>query len=173
MKKIALLAAVIGSFVFSGCEGPEGPRGATGYSAESTVLELRNVNFTLNQNNEFTIYRQLGSGILLTDNIVIYRLSGTIDSQTPIWQPIPRTIYFDNSPNEFDYDYDFSREDYTIYAGGNYDITTTPNLLNDETFRIVIIPGYFGNKSSNLDTMDYKTLISTYKIDDSKVRVLN
>lgn len=173
MKKIILFIATIGSIAFSGCEGPEGPRGETGYSAESKVLELRNVNFILNQNNEYTIYRQLPAGVLLTDNIVIYRLSGTIDSNTPIWQPIPRTIYFDNSTNEFDYDYDFSLEDYTIYAGGNYDISTTPNLLNDETFRIVIIPGYFANKNSNLDALDYNTLVKTYKIDEGRVQVIH
>jgi len=173
MKKIALLIAAIGSIVFSGCEGPEGPRGETGYSAESAVIDLKNVNFTVDQNGDYTVYRQFNFNVLLTDNVVMYRLSGTIDSNTPIWQPIPRTLYFDNSTNEFDYDYDFSLEDYTIYAGGNYDITTTPGLLNDETFRIVVIPGYFANKNSNLDKMDYDTLIKTYKIDDSKVRVIN
>lgn len=173
MKKIILLFAIASSVVFSACEGPEGPRGATGYSAESTVIDLKNVNFALNQDGDYTIYREFDFPVILTDNVVMYRLSGTINPNTPIWQPIPRTIYFENSPNEFDYDYDFSQVDFTIYAGGNYNITTTPDLLNNETFRVVVIPGSFANKSSKIEAMDYDTLIAKYHIDDSNVKVIN
>ena len=166
-KKIILLFVIVGATVFSSCEGPQGD---TGYSAESAVLEYQFVDLTLDQNNEYSFYRQISAN--LEDNVVIYRLSGVIDSQTPIWQPIPRTVYFDNG-DEFDYDYDFSREDFTIYAGGNYNIATSPELLNDQTFRVVIIPGNFANKSSNITEMDYDTLIAKYNIDDSKVKVMN
>ncbi|WP_309641705.1 hypothetical protein [Flavobacterium sp.] len=170
MKKIILLIAIVGTTIFCSCEGPEGPQGATGYSAESAVLEYPHVNLTIDQNGDYTFYREINTD--LEDNVVIYRLSGTINSQTPIWQPIPRTVYFDNG-DEFDYDYDFSRLDFTIYAGGNYDIATSPELLNNQTFRVVIIPGYFANKSSNIKEMDYDTLIAKYNIDDSKVKVMN
>ena len=74
---------------------------------------------------------------------------------------------------ELDYDYDFSRIDFTIFAVGNYDISTSPELLNNQTFRVVIIPGNFANKSSNIKEMDYDTLIAKYNIDDSKVKVMN
>ncbi|MBS1534675.1 MAG: hypothetical protein JST78_06305 [Bacteroidetes bacterium] len=175
MKKIILLLASVSSLIFMGCEGPEGPQGPQGndgYSAESEVFELRNVNFSLDANNEYTIYRELNPQILLSDNIIIYRLSGTINSQTPIWQQIPRTLYL--SQGELDYDYDFSKIDFTIYAGGNYDIATTPSYLYNQTFRIVIIPGYLSNKSSiDPHDMDYQTLIKTYKIDDRNVKVLH
>lgn len=174
MKKIILLLSVTCSLIFMGCEGPEGPQGPQGndgYSAESEVFELRNVNFSLDANNEYTIYRELNPQILLSDNIIIYRLSGTINSQTPIWQQIPRTLYL--TQGELDYDYDFSKVDFTIYAGGNYNIATTPSYLNNQTFRIVIIPGYLSNKNSiDPHDMDYQTLIKTYKIDDQNVKVL-
>jgi len=168
MKRIILLVAVVGSVIFSSCEGPEGPRGETGYNAESAVYEYPNV--YLNADNNYTFAQNLDTN--LEDNVVIYRLSGTINPQTPIWQPIPRTIYGDNG-NEFDYDYDFSMFDFTIFAEGNYDIRTSPELLNNQTFRVVVIPGYFANKNSNITAMDYDALIAKYHIDDSKVKVMN
>jgi hypothetical protein len=166
MKRIIFLIAIVGSVVLTSCEGPQGD---TGYSAESAVLEYPHVNLTLDQNGDYTFYRQISSN--LEDNVVIYRLSGTIDSQTPIWQPIPRTLYLDNG-KEFDYDYDFSREDFKIYARGNYNIETTPNYLYNQTFRVVIIPGNFANKGINLTQMDYKSLIAKFDIDDTKIKTM-
>lgn len=174
MKKIVLLLASVCSLILNSCEGPEGPQGPQGndgYSAESEVFELRNVNFTRVADNEYNIYYRFNQPILLSDNIIIYRLSDVINSQTPIWQPVPRTFYLNQG--ELDYDYDFSRVDFKIYARGNYNIATTPDLLYNQTFRIVIIPGYLSNKSSvDPYDMDYQTLIKTYKIDDQKVKVL-
>ena len=74
---------------------------------------------------------------------------------------------------ELDYDFDFSKEDFTIYAGGTYPLNTTPSYINGQTFRIVIVPGAFSNKSSAASTLSYDEVIAKYKIDDSKVQVLN
>lgn len=171
MKRIVLLFAVIGITFLSSCDGepgPQGPRGPSG--VESEVFELQNINFALNQNNEYTIFQNLTPFINDADNILIYRLSGTIDAQTPIWQLIPRTLFLDEG--ELDYDFDFSPIDFTIYAGGTYNIATTPQFINNQTFRIVIIPGFF-SKGANLDFNDYNATIKALNIDDSKVVVLN
>lgn len=167
MKKIFLLLAFVGITALTGCEGPEGPAGAPGPEAE--VFELLNVDFVPDAGG-YSIYRTLNPNIYDSDNILIYRLSGTIDPQTPIWQLIPRTLFLPEG--EFDYDYDFSPIDFTIYAGGDYDITQTPQYLNDQTFRIVIIPGYFSNRSAAVDVTDYNAVISAYGIDDSNVKQL-
>lgn len=175
MKKIFLLLAVISATFLSSCEGPAGipgRDGANGTNVEAEVFELLNVNFNLNNQNEYTIYRALNPKILDADVLLIYRLSGTINSQTPIWQPIPRTLFL--TQGELDYDFDFSKEDFTIYAGGNYNIATTPNYLNNQTFRIVIIPGYFSGKGAKAINFDnYNEVIKAYKIDDSKIKFLN
>jgi hypothetical protein len=164
MKRIFLLLAVIGITTLSSCDGDTGPAGP-----RSEVFELQNINFTLNQNNEYTVSQNLTPFINDSDNILIYRLAGTIDSQTPIWQLIPRTLFVDEG--ELDYDYDFSAVDFTIYAGGTFDIGTTPQFIQNQTFRIVIIPGYF-SKGSNLDYNDYNAVIKALKINDSNVTVL-
>jgi hypothetical protein len=167
MKKILLLFAFVGITVLTSCEGPEGPAGAPGPEAE--VFELFNVDFAF-ENGGYSIYRTLSPNIYDSDNILIYRLSGTIDPQTPIWQLIPRTLFLPEG--EFDYDYDFSPIDFTIYAGGDFDIAQTPQYLNDQTFRIVIIPGYFSNRSTAVDVTDYNAVIQAYGIDDSNVKQL-
>lgn len=173
MKRIFLLLAAVGLTTLSSCDGdqgPQGPQGPAGSGTESEVFELQNKNFTLNQNNEYTIFQNLTPAIRDEDNILIYRMSGSINPQTPIWQLIPRTLFLDEG--ELDYDFDFSAVDFTIYAGGTYNIATTPQFIQNQTFRIVIIPGYF-SKGANVDYEDYNAVIKAFNINDSKVTVLN
>ena len=164
MKKLILFLAFIGMITLQSCTKTE----TVNNTVLNEVFELRNVNFGLNGNN-YTIYRTLNPQIYQSDVLLIYRLSGTIDSSTPIWQLIPRTLYL--TQGELDYDFDFSKEDFTIYAGGTYDLSLTPNYITNQTFRIVIVPGYFSNKTSGkkLDYSDYNAVIKAFNIDESKI----
>ena len=174
MKKIILFLAVIGLVGLQGCTGPRGPQGNDGQDGLlAQVYELQNVNFAYDATNGYNIYGTFSPNLYLDDSVVMYRLSGTINSSTPIWQQIPRTLYFLPSTNELDYDFDFSKVDFTIYAGGNYDLSTTPTYINSQTFRIVVIPGAFANKNKSVDLSDYNAVIKAYNIDDSHVKVLN
>lgn len=169
MKKIVLILAFIGMITLQGCTKDD-PIDKDTYSE---VFELRNINFGFDATNGYTIYQTLNPQIYASDVLLIYRLSGTIDSSTPIWQQIPRTLYLPQG--ELDYDFDFSKEDFTIYAGGNYDLTLTPSYLTNQTFRIVIVPGYFSSKAAakKIDYSDYNAVIKALHIDDSKVTVIN
>jgi len=179
MKRIFLLLAVVAMTALQSCEGdqgpvgPQGPQGPGDGDTISEVFELQNVNFQLNQNNEYVIYRELNPVIFDSDNILIYRMTGTIDAQTPIWQLIPRTLFL--TEGELDYDFDFSAVDFTIYAGGTYNLATTPQFINNQTFRIVIVPGEFSNRSASgvSEFENYYEVIKKYNIDDSKVTVLH
>jgi hypothetical protein len=174
MKKIFLLLAVVGMTALQSCEGPEGIPGRDGndgYSVESEVFELKNINFAYNATDGYNIYQTLNPQILASDVILIYRLAGTINASTPIWQSIPRTLFL--TQGELDYDFDFSKQDFTIYAGGTYDLALTPSYIQNQTFRIVIIPGYFSGRVKAVDTNDYNAVIKAYNIDDSKVKILN
>lgn len=167
MKRLLLMLAVITSAtIFQSCEGDAGPAGPAG--PESEVFELRNVDFGFNNTDGFNIYGTLDPNIYDSDNILIYRMSGLIDANTPIWQLIPRTLYLDEG--ELDYDYDFSREDFKIYARGTYNLEETPQFIDNQTFRIVIIPGYFSKMA--VDRNDYNAVIKAYGIDDSHVKVI-
>jgi hypothetical protein len=177
MKRLLFLLSIIAIIAFQSCTGPAGPPGRDGQDGQpgllSEVFELRNVNFFLDKNNGYTIYQKLTPKIFDSDVILIYRLTGTIDANTPIWQQIPRTLFI-KDVGELDYDFDFSKEDFTIYAGGTYNLATTPQFINGQTFRIVIVPGAFSNKSSKkIDYSNYNEVIKTLGIDDSRVKLLN
>jgi hypothetical protein len=170
MKKLLFLA-VVGMAIFSSCSRDQGLQGQDGLPGpKSEVFELKNVNFTLNSTNEFTIFRDLNPMIFASDNILIYRMSGLINPTTPIWQLIPRTLYLPQG--ELDYDFDFSKQDFTIYADGTYNLTLTPQFLNNQTFRIVIIPGYFSRSTAVVDFNDYNAVIKHFNINDRNVTPL-
>ena len=70
------------------------------------------------------------------------------------------------------------RDSVQIYANANFDMvaqdTTFKNsYLNNQKFRIVIVPASFGARnSSSVNYDDYNAVIKYYKIDDSKVKSL-
>jgi len=169
MKKIITLLSIFGAFLISSCEGPAGPRGLPGYDGQdgllAEVFELSNVDFDYNAIDGYNIYETLNPQIFDSDVILIYRLSGTIDANTPIWQQIPRTLFLSDS-RELDYDFDFSREDFKIYAGGNYDLSTTPEYIDNQTFRIVIVPGSF---SKTLKSTEYDAVMK----DESQIQKID
>ncbi|MEN9323447.1 MAG: hypothetical protein RIT03_1071 [Bacteroidota bacterium] len=174
MKKALVYLLVVVGLSITSCIGPQGMTGEPGYSVEAEVFELRNVNFDYNAVDGYTIYRSFNPQIYASDNVLIYRMTSTINPQTPIWQSIPRTLFLGNG-QELDYDFDFSKQDFTIYAGGNFNLATMPVYLTNQTFRIVIIPGYFSNKSAqkNIDYSDYNAVVKAYHIQESKLKVLD
>lgn len=172
MKKILLLLTVVAAFAFQGCEGPEGPQGPQGGNIPNEMYELRNVNFGYNSTSgSYSIYEELVPQINQADVILIYRLVGTVNPTTPIWQSIPRTLYLPQG--ELDYDFDFTKTDFTIYAGGNFNLALTPEYLNNQTFRIVILPGYYSKNAQPVDYSDYNAVIKAYNIDESRIKILN
>ena len=172
MKKITLLIAFIGMIALQSCTvNEENDNVDNDTIAED--FELINVNFSYNSSTGgYFIYRSLNPQIYASDNILIYRMSDLIDSNTPVWQLIPRTLYLSGG-DELDYDYDFSREDFTIYANGTYNLSETPEYIFNQTFRIVIIPGYFSNRSDvQVDFNDYNAVIETFGINPNNIKNL-
>lgn len=150
----------------SGCEGPQGVPGQDGQDGLiAEVFELKNVNFSYNATDGYFIRQTLNPKIYDSDIVLIYRLAGTIDSSTPIWQLIPRTLFLPQG--ELDYDYDFSKEDFTIYAGGTYNLGLTPSYINNQTFRIVIVPGDF---SASIDKNNYGEVMNSLNLKESQVQ---
>ena len=170
MKRIFLLFGIIAIAAFTNCEGPAGPAGLNGTNIESEVFELRNVNFGYNPTDGFNIYRTLSPVIADADVLLVYRLTDLIDSNTPVWKLVPNAVYAQQG--EINYDFDFSKEDFKIYVSGTYDLNLTPQYLNNQTFRVVIVPGYFSGKKAPVNKSDYKAVIEYYNIDDKNVKVI-
>lgn len=127
-----------------------------------------NVNFKFNATDGWFYDQAFNNPLLDQDYVVIYRQAGT-ENGAVVWQPIPRTLYLEQG--ELDYDFDFTKNDFLIYAGGTYDISTTPQYLNNQRFRVVLVPAVFGKNANAEDIrkMSYEEVIAKYNIDDSKV----
>lgn len=174
MKKIITLFAVIGIFSFQSCTGPEGPPGFDGQDGLTPeAFEMRNVNLGRVTDNQYNISStfnfEVGGDLFDDETILVYRKTGTLSSGAPIWQLIPRTIYFDNG-QELDYDYDFSKVDFIITARGTYNLLNTPNYINNQTFRIVIIPS---NLKLSVDKNNYFEVMNALNLKEGQVQKIN
>ena len=172
MKKCIALLTVIGIFSLESCTINEVDT-AVDDNIIPQAFEIKNIDFRYNTADGFYIYntfqREFGSDLYNEETVLIYRLTGVINSSTPIWQLIPRTIYL-SSGREIDYDFDFSKKDFTIYARGNYDLELTPDFLDNQTFRIVILPS---NLVSSLNTTNYVEVMKTINLKESQVKHMN
>lgn len=171
MKKfLPLLLLLISSiFIFSCKDDDDDVQVQVDYP---TVYDL-NVNFTFNENDGWNFYQKFNTALLDQDYVLIFRQAGT-ENGAVVWQQIPRTLYL--TQGELDYDFDFTKNDFLIYAstGGTYDITTTPQYLNNQRFRVVLVPAVFGKNANaeDIKKMSYEEVIAKFKIDDSKVGTL-
>lgn len=165
MKKIIALLAVVGMFSLQGCTIEEN---SVDNDTIAEVFEIKNINFVLDPVDGYIIYQKFTPTIFASDVVLIYRLSGTINSTTPIWQLIPRTLFV--TQGELDYDFDFSQEDFTIYAGGTYNLASTPQYLNNQTFRIVIVPASF---STSIDKNNFSAVMTALKVNESQIKKIN
>lgn len=153
MKKIFLLLAVVGMTFLQGCEGdtgPQGPAGQPGPAAE--VFEIRNVNFLNDGSGNYGIIYDLNPAILNSDMILVYRLAG-VSGNRDIWESMPKTYYFSDG-EELDYNFDFTTDDISIYLGYTNQSVLTPNFIQGQIFRVVVIPGYLSNKVAQTDSFD-------------------
>ena len=133
------------------------------------VLDINNTNFSFDAQDGYFIERSFTKPLVSTDVVLIYRKAGTASDGSAVWQSIPRTLYLDNG-DELDYDFDFTRNDIMIYANGNYDISMTPEFINNQTFRVVLVPASASSRNANVDYSNYESVIKYFNIDDSKVK---
>ena len=164
MKKylLFLMIAFIGLFVMS-CDNRDDVINVPDNDTYSVVIDVKNVNFELKPEG-YVISRTFNNPLYDSDVVLMYRQDGTTTGGSPVWQLIPRTLYLTNG-EEVDYDFDFTKFDVKMYAGATYDLATTPEYLNNQTFRVVIIPASF---KTTVDLKDYDAVIKAYNIDDSK-----
>ena len=127
-------------------------------------------------NSIYGFYRQLPTQLLSSDVLLIYRQSG-VSNGNPIWRLLPTTDFI--SQGELNYRFDFTKTDFQIFADADFDLSVQSNsfnatYLNNQTFRVVLVPAEFGNKNSQAaNYQNYNDVITRYHIDDSNVKVYN
>ncbi|MEN9910164.1 MAG: hypothetical protein RLZZ540_3323 [Bacteroidota bacterium] len=168
MKKIITLFAFVSFLAVSSCTTEDNFQEDNDTFPEA--FEIKNVNLAKVTTNEYnfksTFQYEIGGNLYDDETVLIYRLTTLINSTTPVWQLIPRTIYFDNG-QELDYDYDFSKVDFIITARGTYNLLDTPGYINNQTFRVVIVPSAL---AASMDTSNYSAVMNTLKISESQVQ---
>jgi hypothetical protein len=169
MKKIITLFAFVSFLALTSCTTTE-----EYYTDDNDTIpeafEIKNVDLARVVDNEYkfssTFQFEIGGNLYDDETVLIYRLTSLINSTTPVWQLIPRTIYFTNG-EELDYDYDFSKVDFVITARGTYNLLDTPEYIDNQTFRVVIIPSVL---AKSIDTSNYAEVMSALKISETQVK---
>ena len=168
MKKLLLLVTVIAMGALTSCEGPQGPKGAPGFSAESEVFEVRNVSFT--QTNNWFVTYNLNPVILTTDNILVYELVNT-NNNIAAWSLLPQIYYFE--AGQAQYNFNFSYDQCSLFVDAGFDLNLLPpTFTQSKTFRIVVIPGYSSRSVSGINLENYDEVIKGFNVNDSEIRIL-
>ena len=170
MKKfLPLLLILISSiFIFSCKDDDDDVQVTVDYP---TVYDL-NINLIQNATNYYG-YNQKFNGSLLSQDIVLVYRKNNPGSNTPIWEPLPKTYFFDS--NAMDYTFNFTTTDVQIDLNSDFDLSIQDagfksTYLNGQTFRVVLVPAVYGGKSTvDPRTLSYEEVIAKYNIDDSKI----
>ena len=166
MKKITLLIAFIGMITLQSCTINE-ENDNVDYDTISEVFEVTR---SFNTGNGFSTFVDLGTPIYASDMILLYHLYDVVGGED-VWRLMPQTYYF-NEGGELDYNFDFTRNDVSIFLDANFPLIDLSSAwTQNQTFRIVIVPGYFSNRSAQqIDFNDYDAVIQAYGINPSSIK---
>lgn len=153
MKKITLLIALFGMIIFQSCTVNDNTTPAT-YTDNDTISEVWEYNRSFTAANNYSNLITFPHTIYASDMVLVYRLSNVV-SGTDVWRQLPETHYFNDGTLDFKYDFDFTRYDVNIFLDGYaLDQLNTSVRLN-QIFRVVVVPGYFGNKTTKYKDIDF------------------
>jgi len=166
MKKILTLFAIVGLVAFSSCssddDGPDNDTIPQAFEIQQNFINDAADGYIISE----PFSKFIGGELYQDESILVYRLEGTNASGSDIWQLIPRTVFFSNG-DELDYDYNFSKQGFTIFAGGNYNLSTRPAFLTNQVFRFVIIPS---NLLASVNKNNYLDVMKTLKLNESQIK---
>jgi hypothetical protein len=167
MKKITLLLAFIGMISLNSCTVNE--EQPINVQDNDTISEVWEYTRSFTPSNNFSNLIIFPRPIFTSDMVLVYRLSG-VDNGVDIWKLLPETYYFNDGTLDFRYDFDFTRFDASIFMDG-FDLGgVSPNFRINQVLRVVIIPGFFGNRTTNNTNFNnYNAVIKAYKIDETKI----
>lgn len=167
MKKIIPFLIFIGTIVFQGCTVHESYYTTTSGDTENPVIE---VTTSFNAANNFSRLVTITPPIYSSDVILVYHMYDVYDG-TPLWRLLPQKYYLEYGA-EVDYNFDFTKYDVNIFMESNIDMTNlSPVWTDNQTFRIVIIPGYFSGKSpKSVDLNDYYATVKAYGINSNNIK---
>ena len=164
-KKITLILAFIGMITLNSCTVNED--NTPDRDTISVVWEYTNVNF---QPNSYSVVLNFPYGIASSDMVLVYRLSDVYQGQD-VWKLMPESYFFDDGTLDFRFSNDFTRYNAEVRLEGFNLGDLNPNVRLNQVLRVVVVPGYFGNKAAKeVDFSDYNTTLQAFNINDSHVK---
>lgn len=125
-------------------------------------------------NSLYGYFATLPKALLNSDVLLIYRQNDVDNNGNPIWRLLPTSDFL--AQGELNYRFDFTKNDFQIFADANFDLfaqnsTFKNQYLNNQVFRVVLVPADFGAKNTANDYSNYNEVIAKYHINDSNVKV--
>ncbi|KMQ66085.1 hypothetical protein ACM46_00525 [Chryseobacterium angstadtii] len=169
MKKILpfLFLAFVSLFIFS-CDNNDDNTDSDTYS------RMRDITGSFTNGNGYAFTQ--GININQTDVVLVYRAAGNA------WQQIPKSVYLPNSgtlPTNrvFDYNFVFDSQNVQIRIDDeNFNLGTemtaaeTNDYLNNQRFRLVLVPAQASKSANSVDYSDYNAVVKYYNLDDTNVK---
>ena len=170
MKKILLLFSVAGLLTLTGCNGDDATY--VNQTVENEVFQVGPVNFAYNATlDKYASAYDLDPQIESADVVLVYRR--TFDpsaNNVAVWELIPRTLHL-GPTDEIDYDFNFNQNSILFTVDANYNLLETPAYINDQVFRVVILPGY--DNSAKMNFNDYEAVAKRYNIKESNIKMIS
>ncbi len=128
---------------------------------------------TFNAANEYSEGFDLSSlGAAESDMVLVYMPTYTLDDGTPLWSPLPQTIFLEAGPVIFNFAASNTVLFLLLEATDAVLAGINAENLTDMWFRAVIIPGEFegGRKASaNVDYSNYEEVVKYYNISEQNI----
>jgi hypothetical protein len=166
MKRIILLLAFISMIALQSCTVNDN-QPAPVQTDNDTISEVLEYTVSFNSGNSYKRLITFNQPIYASDMVLVYHLYDVVNG-ADVWRQMPQTYYLGGA-DELDYNFDFTKYDVNIFLGANFNLNTlSAAWTQNQTFRIVIVPGYFGNKKV-IDYSNYNAVVKAYNLDDSKI----
>lgn len=171
MKKILLIACVLGVVLFPACEGPEGPQGPPGFDGQDgrdgedgedgvsfvdLVVEAE-VSFTAE--NEFAVAFDVEGVVFEDDNFLVFLEWGVANGRS-VWRLLPQTVFLQEGI--LTYNYQFSSEFVAVFIESTINPAELPaEWTQNQLIRLVYMPGFFAQDgpAARLDLEDFDSVM--------------
>ncbi|HBK82425.1 MAG TPA: hypothetical protein DDZ41_02325 [Flavobacterium sp.] len=132
-----------------------------------TIAEVFEVTTTFEPRSGYSNLITLDPPIYSSDVILVYHLYDVVNGND-VWRLLPQTYYL-GSGVELDYNFDFTKFDINLFLDSNVDLNTIPlSWTDNQTFRLVIVPGFF-SKNAKVDYSNYNKTIEMLGYKDAKI----
>ncbi|MCM4168861.1 hypothetical protein KCTC52924_02557 [Arenibacter antarcticus] len=179
MKKFGILLGTFVALFFMACEGPAGPPGFDGFDGEdgidgsifeAIVFEV-DIDLTLNPASNTYSFNEPFSAhsieLFPDDAILVYRLE-EVDNDLDVWRQLPQPFFTDLGV--LYYNFDFTKNDYTIYLEPDFDASMVDqSLVSNQIFRVFVVPANLG-LSSKMDKSNIKAVMNALGVAEKDVQ---